>query len=422
MREPRLEVQVDAQAPLLARIRKRLAFALGVLVGMTAVAGAIGLGTRGEVATERIIYVEAEAAAPTPQPEPEPAPPPPAPVADDPLRCPVIEGEDRRIGKAVHRMAVQDTGDDVLRRSEVEVVAAARAPVIAYLERSAGTVMVSDDDGRAFSRVFHDPEDHRDLEAIAIDAAGVLYALSPPELGVREPGKRERWYAGPFGDCTTGDCVDHLALAGDRVVWIRDNTIATSTNHGRTWRIAIADSIWEPVYNGAPSTVFSWHGAVYRVDHYWDRCGIDDYPTWRFDGKTLDHFIFHLHYDNGDSALVASDDAATTWTWRRRCRDDDYAFTRPCPAARPRERAMLEAYTLLPAEGARSLAVFEGGLVELCPGGARLVHRRYPFRRVDAVDSVGRPLQVRDDAVYRWSPIHGWRRLSPEPPVAAGEE
>jgi hypothetical protein len=410
MREPRLEVQVDTQAPLLARIRRRLAFALGVLVGMTVVAGAIGIAAREAPPAERIVVVT-EVAAPAP-PEPVPVVRPAAPVAD-PLRCPVITGEDRRIGTPIAHVPLDDSGDDRMRPGDLHVVAAATAPVIAYLDRRRNQVLVSDDDGRSFSRVFHDPDDHRDLEAIAMDATGVLYALSSPQLGVREPGKRERWYDGPFGDCTTiNGCVDQLAIAGDRVVWFHDATIATSTNHGRTWRIALADSVWEPVYNDAPSTLFSWRGAVYRVDHYWDRCGIDDYPTFRFDGKTLDHHIFHLHYDGGDSALIASDDAATTWTWRRRCRDDDYAFTRACPAPQPRERAMLEAYTLLPAEGARSLAVFEGGLVELCPGGARLIHRHYPFRRVDAVDWVGRPLQVRGDELFRWSPVHGWRRLT----------
>jgi hypothetical protein len=76
---------------------------------------------------------------------------------------------------------------------------------------------------------------------------------------------------------------------------------------------------------------------------------------------------------------------------------------------------MLRVATLWPVEGARTLAVYNRSLIELCDDGARQIYRSFPFESVDAVDSAGRPLVVHGGQLVRWSPVHGWRRLFAAP-------
>ncbi|HVK89747.1 MAG TPA: hypothetical protein VM513_36750 [Kofleriaceae bacterium] len=72
---------------------------------------------------------------------------------------------------------------------------------------------------------------------------------------------------------------------------------------------------------------------------------------------------------------------------------------------------LLTAGRLSPVEGGRTLALWGGALVELCGDRARQLARAFPFDRIDAVDSTGRPLVLHERTLFRWSPAHGWRRL-----------
>jgi len=117
-----------------------------------------------------------------------------------------------------------------------------------------------------------------------------------------------------------------------------------------------------------------------------------------------------------DLLIEPADDAATTWAWRERCRATESAQLGTCRVRDPKRSAMLAAKTLLPVEGARVLSVFQGSLVELCPGGARQIYRAFPFDHLAAVDHAGRPLVVRSGLLLRWSAGDGWRRLYGVPP------
>lgn len=119
--------------------------------------------------------------------------------------------------------------------------------------------------------------------------------------------------------------------------------------------------------------------------------------------------------------LQAGDDVAVEWTWRERCWGDNDQGLTSCSRRIPTVSAMLRVATLWPVEGARTLAVYERSLIELCDDGARQIYRSFPFDKVDAIDSVGRPLVVNDGKLLRWSPVHGWRRLFAAPVVKPAE-
>jgi hypothetical protein len=156
------------------------------------------------------------------------------------------------------------------------------------------------------------------------------------------------------------------------------------------------------------------------VSHYWDMCGVNDYPTYRLDGAhEVAHDTFHDYYIEDEPVLATSSDVESMWTWREQCRDGSEKLG-PCRNKSATRTALLIAATLRPAEGARTLAVYKGSAVELCARGVRQVYRTFPFERIDAVDVAGRALVMRELDLLRWSPLHGWRKLhtfeDPVPP------
>ncbi|HEY5937559.1 MAG TPA: hypothetical protein VIU61_23090, partial [Kofleriaceae bacterium] len=269
-----------------------------------------------------------------------------------------------------------------------------------------GDVQLSTDDGATFRHVFR----AYNVDRIALGSDDVLYAVAGRELGIRTPAGRESWREPTISKCDPDmDCVNRIATVGDELVWMSFEAVAKSRDRGRTWKTVstTADAPWN-----AGTWLFPWRGSVYAIDHYVDRCGVDDSPVWRLSsaGK-ISHTIFHNYYQLGEPVLRASDSSATTWTWRERCPDADYASKLTTCDRNDDRSAMLMAKTLLPVEGARTLSVFENSLVELCADGARQVYRRWPGQHLDAVDARGRPLVVIGYSLYRWSEHHGWRRL-----------
>lgn len=378
------ELQPSVQSPV-RRLRVWRALLLAVLMGVVAATLHAGLATRetapppAPIVQHISVPIHVEVTAPSP----------PAPPSDD-LGCPVIAAKDEPIGAPLDKLPQPDGA-----YAKLEAVAAARARRIAILDPVEKRVHVSDDDGRTFKRAFAG----RAIEQIEIDVDGVLYARTRTSLGVLGPEGSERWHAAPFSACADESCGgDRIAVAGTTLAWFRDSEVATSDNGAKTWtRTALTDYAW----TRSSDYAFAWRGAIYEVAHYVERCGIDEHHVWRFDPATrkVAHTIFHNDYDGDAPPLRASDDVGTTWTWR--LRDQHDAVTSD----------MLFAKTLLPVEGARTLAVHEGGAVELCTRGARQIYRSFPYERIDAVDVAGRPIVATHEAVVRWSPQHGWRRV-----------
>jgi hypothetical protein len=315
-------------------------------------------------------------------------PPPPPPPAPDPLGClpPPVEG-DAAIGAplAVRTLRLDD---------DVAIVAAAATPVIGVRGKD-GRVRVSDDDGATWHRAFAG----RSVDELAIDGAGTLYARSGGMLGSRDPeSRRERWRETPFEG-------GRIGVVGVGLIWLHAGHVDATTDRGASWRaIAGGEETWATETDG---DVFAWRGSLYQVVHYWDMCGVDDWPVWRLTGARVQNAIFHAGYGDDDT-FEAADDVATSWRWRSHCPACGHAG----------DGKLLAAQKLLPVEGGRTLAVYQHSLVELCEGGGRQIYRAFPFERIAAVDSAGRPLVAADGVVARWSPAHGWRRglaLSPRP-------
>ena len=423
MQGKRLESIVDPRAPLASRVRRRIAFATGLFIGGSTVAGLIISSWPAEQASPLVvptsIVVNIEAPLPPPPPTPIIVPAPPEPIA-----CPKLDRPDEPIGVAATDEVEQLTGEEL--GPQLEVVASAGTPHLAIL--SSGAVFASSDDGKTFRRAF----EARTVDEIRIDRIGVLYARAEGALGIRTPAGAERWRDAAITPCS-GDhgCGDRIVVTDDRVLWFRDGGAWVSRNKGASWRaVSTRDQLWG---GEASSTLFAWRGAIYQVHHYQDRCGVDEYPTWRLDlaSQAITHTVFHTYYPGeGDEPLAklqASSDVEPTWTWRERCWKGEASTQIRCTTRNRARSAMLVAKTLLPIEGARTLAVYDGSLVEICGDRARQIYRRFPFDQVSAVDSVGRPLVARNGSVLRWSPTHGWRRLykisSPcsQSPNACGE-
>jgi hypothetical protein len=357
---------------------------------------------------------------------PEPAPPeivaaPPAASEvsppDDPLGCaPVPEAPDNAAGTRLARHALPELELGRELSARVSVVAAAAAPQIAYSYD--GHVRVSDDDGATFRQVLGG----RPVDQVAMSPSGVLYARSGTWLGIRTPDGARRWREVQVAACESEDCHDRIATLGEAIVWLHDEQIAISHDHGATWRwIDTSAQAWNVLGDGE---LFTWRGSLYETLRYWDRCGVDDWPTYRLSAEhRVSHTIFQPGYrDAGDqlAALVPADDVESSWSWEGRCWHDELDEPRPCPVGASARWQMLAAQTLRPVEGGRTLAVYDGSLVEVCERGARVVYRKFPLPRISAVDRAGRPLVAYPEGVLRWSPQHGWRRLAslPLPPQA----
>ena len=384
-------------------MRTRLVLGAGALVGAAAAAG---------IAHALVLL--------HPPPSPPPAPvapttimvppplvvtiektvPPSSPVvpADD-LGCSVPRASDLAIGRAIDPADVADA--EATDHPPPRVAVARSARQLAVLHE--GGLWVSDDDGRSFARIL---DDHT-FSDIAVAPDGVIYGLEAERIAVRAPSGAVTWRA--FAACEPGArCDRRIATNGRELVGFVDETLTTSTDQGRTWKV-IRDpefSWWD--HRGA---LFSWRGALYQVLHYSDQCGVDDNFVFRLDADhRIAHDIFH-DYPSADAPILrASTDVATTWTWTERCWTDDDTVGR-CKKPVAARRELLQAATLRPAEGGRTLAVFEGGLVELCARGARQIYRAFPLRAIEAVDAAGRPLGWKGTTLLRWSPLHGWRAL-----------
>jgi hypothetical protein len=413
MPEIRLTSIVEARRLLRTELR-RLVFAVGVVAATAATVAAL-VAAGGESTELVVVDRPVVLRVPAPRaPEPPPQPPAPAPVPRrDPLACPVVvETSGKPIGARVSARELAayraDRTDDP---PTIEVAAAAEANELA-LRFTDGHVRVSDDDGASFRAAF----EGREVDQIAIALDGVVYARAGIELGVRTLDGHERWRRVPAAMCTGRDmCHDRIAVVDDRVVWIHDGALAVSADRGATWRaIDTKDQAWAQLDDGR---LFAWGGALYLVEHYTDMCGVDDYPVYRLDPLTraIEHTIFHNYYTGAEplAELAAGDDVAAQWTWTANCWVENEARHDCSP--RRKHGLLLAAKTLLPAEGARTLAVYEGSLVEVCTGGARQIYRRFPFGELAATDHLGRPLVVARGAVLRWSATDGWRRLAKEP-------
>jgi hypothetical protein len=349
------------------------------------------------VTVDRIVPAPAPAA---PMIEPPPAPEP----AQTVVTCPVLDpAADRSIGAAI-----------VLDKSEpdeprMRVVASAVAPRIAIL--AGATVFVSDDDGAHFANAFVG----HDVSQIAVARDGTLYAIDGDKLGVRAfPGSTDVWRCVPGAVCQdSGECPwcdNRIAAVEERLYWFHNAAISVTSDQGRHWRsIPTDDAAWP---SASDDSLLSYRGVVYQLEHYHDMCGVSESHVWRLarSGK-IDHAIFHDYYESREPVLEPDDEVATAWRWRERCWRDDSAMLSSCSRRIPTVSSMLRVATLRPIEGARALAVYAGGLIELCEDGARQVYRAFPFPSIDAVDAQGRPLVVRGGELLRWSPVHGWRRL-----------
>jgi hypothetical protein len=380
-----------------ARYRhRRLAFALALIT-----AGGVGVLATRLVKTEDPPPVDLPVIAP-----------------DDPLGCAAPDPtspSDEPIGTSITREGIDQIAGV---EHPLHVVASSQSSHIAVHHE--GGVFISDDDGRTFRRAFAGFPIHQ----IAIDHTGVLYVRWNRSFGIRTPDGVEQWrYVSP-SLCFTYPCADRIAVVGDQLVWLHDDQVSITSDRGETWvtlptgsrwqrwsRVAEADLARPTSISSLRGTrLFAWRGALYQIDHhaftFHDSDGVNDYPTWRLDLSSLavSQTTFH-----DSEQLLASSDAASSWSWRDRCGGDPDEPGRPCMWSALKQ-TMLVAKTLFPAEGARTLAVFDGSLIEVCAKGARRISRDYPFERVDAVDWVGRPIVVRGNTVLRWG-AHGWRRL-----------
>jgi hypothetical protein len=411
---PRLERAVAAR-------RSRTAWYWSVMIaGGTAVIATVVAAGRHEpaapVASPSVMIAIVQPSPPPPVPPPPPPPPPvqpPDPVgpAPDHLGCPAV-GAAEPSGTRLERDAVRGLGEGGPEAAATLRVVAARTGARLAILDNLGVALASDDGTAAFHGVF---AGHH-IDDLAIDRAGVLYARSGIELGIRDLAGHERWREIQQAMCSRETCIDRIATIDDRIAWLHDDQVFVSRDRGATFRrVTRDDAPWTPDGDGM---LFSWRGALYQIQHYEDMCGVDDAPTWRLDpgSGAIAHTIFHNQYVLSELVLEPSDDAAPTWSWRERCRATDSAPLGACPGRDPSRSAMLAAKTLLPVEGGRVLSVFQGSLVELCPGGARQIYRAFPFDRLAAVDHVGRPLVVRNGLLLRWSAGDGWRRLYGTPP------
>jgi hypothetical protein len=327
----------------------------------------------------------------------------PPPSAD--LGCPLVTAIDEPIGARIEPTVVETN------EPTATAYAAALAPQLAVKQEN--RVWVSDDDGRSWSRAF---EDHEVMH-VAVARDGVVFALAGTELGVRSPGGRTAWRPVAYDQDNPGRHTN-LAVVGGEVIAIIGDQIHTSRDDGRTWKHVETE---ERAWDDTGTAMFTWQGSAYQIDHYHDRCGVSEQHVYRLDGRrvvTAD--VFHDYYISDEPVLRAISDIDTSWSWKPRCwRTDSSDGLTDCTAKSARRTNLLTAATLSPAEGARTLAVYEHGLVELCDRGARLVYRSFPFDHVDAVDAAGRALVMRGESLLRWSPVHGWRKLktfaSPKP-------
>jgi hypothetical protein len=345
----------------------------------------------------RLVAQSAPAVPSAPPVAPAPPTTPPPTPTDAALGCPSLADDPPPIGAALPR-ATQPEQD--ASAQPLTIIAAARAARLA-VRTADGHVLISDDDGATFRAAF---VDHA-VDEIRFDRDGVLYARAGATLGVRD--EHEHWIDVTVAACPNETCRDHIATVDDRVVWIHDGHIATSSNRGKSWRQTPDDQTW----SSDDGALFAWHGALYQAEHYSDMCGIDDSPTWRFDPATyrVTNTIFHHSGDPGEPTLEPDDDAGSSWHWQERCHDESRSGS--CGSRNATLALLLKAATLRPVEGARTLAVYDRALVEVCSNGARQVYRTFPFDHVDAVDSHGRPLVASAGAVLRWSSRDGWRRL-----------
>ncbi len=405
--EPELAPIVDRRAPRLSRMRRRLALAAGFGAGAATVVG--------------LVHALVLLHAPPPRPPPAPAAvaavpmPPPlvvtiektieAPrqaVLDDDLGCPAVTAPDLPIGTPVDPRTIEIDPE-----SSLEVSAAPAAPQLAVAHH--GAAWVSDDEGRSFRRAF---EDHS-IDHVAVDRDGVIYAQSGEDLGVRTPGGKIRWRKIAVAECAATDapCRYRIGLIGVELVGFSDSNIGTSTDQGRTWkRIENPDYAWSD--RNDDGAVFAWNGSLYQTQHYTDMCGIDDRYTFRLDkNHRVEHDIFHDYFtDSNEPVLRASSDVTPTWTWAETCWNEAETVGR-CTTKSATRNDLLRAAMLTPAEGARTLAVYQGSAIELCPRGVRQIYRVFPMDTIDAVDMAGRALVGKGMTLLRWSPVHGWRKL-----------
>lgn len=376
------------------------------------------------VATVLLRDAPAPAVAPPPPPPPPPAvtitvPPPlvvhiektvettidvvgpamPLPASD--LGCPLIAAADEPIGTRVDPASGEGT------ETATNVFAAARAPQIVVEHGS--SVSVSDDDGRTWSLAFLE----HDVTHLAVRADGVVFALAGHELGVRSPGGSTRWRPIKYDEDNQGRN-RNLAVIGDEVIVIIGEQIHASRDQGRSWKRVNTD---ERAWDDTGAAMFTWQGAAYQIDHYHDMCGVSEQHVFRLDAKhRVTGDVFHDYYIPDEPVLHASTDIDTQWAWKPRCWSSETPDNLGrCTAKSASRTNLLIAATLKPVEGARTLAVYERGLIELCERGARLVYRTFPFERVDAVDAAGRALVMRGPTLLRWSPLHGWRKLKKFP-------
>ena len=393
---------IDPRAPRLSRLRKRLAIGTGFIAGAATVVGLV----------HALVLLHATPPPPAPVAPPAAAwvPPPlvvtiektieaPRPVVvDDDLGCTAPTTPDLPIGRPIEPSDVVDATDTS--EKPVHVVAATAAPQLAVLH--AGTVWISDDEGRSFRRAF---EDHV-IDHIAIDRDGVIYAQDSDKIAVRAVTGRVSWRSLSFVTCDpAARCDRRIGTNGTELVGFIDDTVATSADQGKTWKL-VPDP--EYAWSDHRGEQFSWQGALYQVSHYYDRCGVDDNYIFRLDSKhRVAHAIFHNYPSQGDAVLRPSSDVSPTWTWKEKCWIDGENLGR---CAKPTGQ-LLQASTLLPVEGGRTLSVYGGGVIELCPRGVRQIYRAFPFAAINAVDPAGRILVMKGLTLLRWSPVHGWRKL-----------
>jgi hypothetical protein len=407
---PRLTASVDRHAPMVGRVRHYTAIAAALLAGMASSLMMLALPRQPAPSPPAPPAPALPALAPPPSPPLPPPPPvqipgpalPPAPPPADPLGCTTPTAPDEPIGA---RIPTPTAAPEETPLSPSFQVATAGARIALRID---DRVYLSDDDGRSFHAAFVS----RPISHIAIARDGTLYALSGQELARLEPlapGRGHRHRDGAWrlleADHVRDECHNRIAAVGNRVVWLHDEQVHTSDDRGHTWRqVTPTDAAWG--YHD--DRTLAWNGSLYQVRHDVDRCGIDDWSVWRLDGaRRITHEIFHSYYDRG-ATLHPSDDVGTTWRWRSKClaKDDE-----DCTTPTPQREALRLLSTVLPIEGGRTLGVYGGSLIELCPGGARQIYRAYPLDHLDAVDATGRALVLHDGALLRWSPVHGWRRL-----------
>jgi hypothetical protein len=405
--DPELAPIADPRAPRLSRLRKRLALGTGFVFGAATVVGLV----------HALVLLHAAPpppppAAPIPIAAPAVAMPPPlvvtiektieaprAAVLDDDLGCALPTTPDLPIGAAVDTPT--NSGES---EKPARVMAASAGPQLAVLHE--GTVWVSDDDGRSFRRAFEGHE----VDHIAVDRYGVIYAQDSDKVGVRALDGRVIWRSLEFVTCApSARCDRRIGTNGTELVGFIDDTVATSADQGKTWKI-IPDP--EYAWSDHRGELFSWQGSLYQVSHYHDMCGVNDTYVFRLDaGHRVAHDIFHDYYTGtAEPVLQPSSDVTQTWTWKEKCWNGSESLGR-CPKKSAVQSQLLRASTLLPVEGGRTLSVYGGAVIELCPEGVRQIYRTFPLAKIDAVDPAGRILVMQDMTLLRWSPVHGWRKL-----------